>query len=349
MSTRILFVCKNRERSFNRPEVSGSEYSEAYCDKKSSGLSNSVKFVADMLKTAGVECKVVDVQDNNCIDREVSLYKPTHVIIEALWVVPSKFEVLTKLHPTVQWIIRLHSDIPFIANEGIAMEWIYDCAKYDNVLIACNSKRIADELEDLLEQEVLYLPNYYDVESVKNRVIKPIQKNHGEIHIGCFGAVRPLKNHLIQAIAAMQFAHFIGAQLHFHINGSRVEGKGDAVLKNIRKLFEKNLQGHVLVEHDWMTHETFVGLVGQMDLCTQVSFTETYNIVTADAVSQDVPVVTSSEIPFVACAFRAECTDSKDISRKMFTAFVLRKFSFVNKLLLKWNARKAKKQWLATF
>jgi hypothetical protein len=60
-------------------------------------------------------------------------------------------------------------------------------------------------------------------------------------------------------------------------------------------------------------------------------------------------VVTSSEIPFVACAFRTSCTDSKDITRKMLLAHVFRKFSFVNKLLLKWNAHKAKKQWLRSF
>ena len=348
MSSRILFVCKNREQSFNRPEIDEA-YSEFYCTKKSSGLSNSVKFVASMLKEENIECKVVDVQDNNAIDREVTLYKPTHVIIEALWVVPSKFEVLTKLHPSVKWIVRLHSEIPFIANEGIAMEWIFDSAKYPNVVIACNSKRIADDLRNLLCSEVMYLPNYYDVESVKNKVVKPIEKNPGEIHIGCFGAVRPLKNHLIQAGAAMDFADAMGLSLHFHINASRIEGKGDPVLKNIQKLFDKNLKGHKLVEHDWMNHDTFVGLVGQMDISMQVSFTETYNIVTADAVSQGVPVVTSPEIPFVACAFRAHPTDSKSITHKLFSAYLFRKFSFVNKLLLKWNAYKAKKQWLKSF
>ena len=85
------------------------------------------------------------------------------MIIEALWVVPSKFEVLQKLHPNVKWIIRLHSEVPFLANEGIAMEWIFDYMKYDNVIISVNSKRMEREMNIILPKPVLYLPNYYPV------------------------------------------------------------------------------------------------------------------------------------------------------------------------------------------
>jgi hypothetical protein len=71
-----------------------------------------------MLQKSGIESKLSVCTDNNDIDREVNLYKPTHVIIEALWVVPTKFAVLTKLHPKVQWILRLHSEMPCMAGAG---------------------------------------------------------------------------------------------------------------------------------------------------------------------------------------------------------------------------------------
>ena len=90
----------------------------------STGLYNSAQFMNEMLIDGGFDSQMVSVIDNNDIDREVTLHKPTHVIIEALWVVPSKFEVLCKLHPNVKWVIRLHSEIPFLANEGMAMDWI---------------------------------------------------------------------------------------------------------------------------------------------------------------------------------------------------------------------------------
>src|SRR6516165_3286534 len=72
----------------------------------SSGLYNSVRFVVDMLNDNDIEAKMVDVIDNNCIDREVTKFKPTHVIIEAFWVVPEKFDILRPLHPKVKWIVR---------------------------------------------------------------------------------------------------------------------------------------------------------------------------------------------------------------------------------------------------
>jgi hypothetical protein len=40
------------------------------------------------------ESNIVVVLDNNEIDKYVTKYKPTHVIIEALWVVPTKFHIL---------------------------------------------------------------------------------------------------------------------------------------------------------------------------------------------------------------------------------------------------------------
>jgi hypothetical protein len=348
---RILFICKNRDIPYSTTtNESKVDYSDAYCDKKSSGLLNSVKFVAEMLTKSRVECKIADVIDNNCIDREVTEFRPTHVIVEALWVVPSKFDILTKLHPSVHWIIRLHSEIPFLAGEGSAMGWLYDYCKFPQVSVACNSKRIANDLAFLLKSKVLYLPNYYDVKSTESKIVNPIPKDECTLDIGCFGAIRPLKNQLIQAIAAMEFATSKGKKLKFHINGSRVEGKGEGAVKNIRSLFDKNLHGHELVEHEWMNHEAFVGLIGQMDIVMQVSFTETYNIVTADAVAQNVPVVVSNEIAFVAPGFKASCTETPDIVRKLNKAYQFGRFgAYLNAYRLFRNAALAKKQWLKVF
>ena len=105
MSARVLFILKRRQ------DYNAIVHSHVGL---STGLYNSAKFMDDMLQANGVERKLVVVADNNCIDREVTQYKPTHVIIEALWVVPQKFTVLQKLHPNVKWIIRVHSEIPFI-------------------------------------------------------------------------------------------------------------------------------------------------------------------------------------------------------------------------------------------
>lgn len=334
---KVLFICKKRKSYGSGP----------YTQIVSSGLLNSAKFVHDMLVKNGIDSTIVEVVDNNCIDREVALYKPTHVIIEALWVVPSKFEILTKLHPNVKWIIRLHSEIPFIANEGIAMEWVFDYLKYSNVTVSVNSPRAEKDFNYILPEETLFLPNYYPVifNLSKNSTIKC----EDTINIGCFGAVRPLKNHLIQAIAAIEFANELNKNLKFHINVTRIENNGDPVLKNIRNLFLNSK--HELIEHKWLDHNEFVDLISIMDMCLQVSFSETFNIVTADAVNNNVPVVVSPEVQWVSAMFKAIPTSSDDILKKMRFTWMVKniKLQFINKVLLFLYSKKSERIWLEYF
>jgi hypothetical protein len=279
-----------------------------------SGLYNSAKFVSDMLEHMGIESKVVEVVDNNSIDGEVASYKPTHVFIEALWVVPSKFEVLQKLHPMVKWVVRIHSNVPFLANEGIAIDWIKGYAKFGNVRVAPNSRLCMDDLRAVIpEHKLVYLPNYYQFEPPTAHIGTT---DDTTVRIGCFGAIRPLKNQLIQAIAAIRFAATIGKKLEFHINSSRVEQKGCNVLKNLRALFS-DTPDRVLVEHKWLPRSEFLAVIGSMDINMQVSFTETFNIVAADSVNEFVPVIVSDSIGFILPNCYAFPTDGKNISDRL--------------------------------
>jgi hypothetical protein len=321
--TKVLFILKYREVS----DENGGVYSTS---SLSSGLLNSARMVKDMLNTIGLnghhcEAKLVQVIDNNDIDREVFQFKPDVVIIEAIWVVPEKFPVLCKLHPKVKWIIRNHSNIPFLAQEGSAFGWIADYAAQKNVYVATNTKASLDDFRFLVSQrvdtehhghlqnKVLYFPNYYIAEV-------PPQYEHkgkrGEIHVGCFGAIRPLKNHLEQAFAALKFAKTHNAHLFFHMNVGRTESGGSPILKNIRALF-RDSKFATLVEHGWMPHAKFVELIAKMDVSVQVSFSETFNIVTADAVMMGVPVVVSREISWVSPRYQADPTSAEDIMKKM--------------------------------
>jgi hypothetical protein len=153
---KILFILKKKKL-----------YDDAQSTKTiHSGLFNSATFVNQMLNDNGIESHLVQVNDNNCIDREVSKYKPTDVIIEALWVVPEKFEVLHKLHPKVNWIIRLHSEIPFISNEGNAIDWIFKYSEMSEkykIKIAPNTQKMYDDLKNIGVKNLVFLPNYYPV------------------------------------------------------------------------------------------------------------------------------------------------------------------------------------------
>lgn len=287
----------------------------------STGLLNSATFMVDMLIAQGIDARLEVAIDNNCIDRLVTKHRPTHAIIEALWVVPSKFTILTKLHPSIQWIIRVHSEMPFLAGEGMAMDWIGDYANSTNVTIGVNAPRMLSEIQTYLkikqqwsdeqmDKKVFYLPNYYP-QTYKS---KQYEINKEYIDIGCFGAVRPLKNHILQAIAALKFAESIDKKLNFHINVGRLEMKGEPVLNNLRSLFRHLFdQGHRLVEHEWTPRDGFLELCEKMDIGLQVSFSETFNIVGADIISQGVPLVGSIEIPWMNDVYTARAQYSDEI------------------------------------
>ena len=329
---KILFILKQRNI-----------YSDGVYSNVDSGLQNSARFVNDMLVKNKVDSTLVQVVDNNEIDKYCTIHKPDVVIIEAIWVVPSKFEVLKKLHPNITWIIRLHSELPFLANEGVAMEWLKEYVKYDNVFIGSNSIYLIDALSPYLGTNIIYLPNYYKVTS-KEPVIK--ENNYGEINVGIFGAIRPMKNALTQAVAAINYANMNNLKLRLHINTARVEQKGENVLKNLRALFVDTR--HELVEHAWLKHSDFVKLVGTMDICLQVSISETYNIVAADVVNQRVPVVTTDEIPFVNSF--SSVNSNKNVENIIYTMKFNLRFKTVltilNKFYLFVNSKRAKMVWM---
>jgi hypothetical protein len=305
---RTLFILKYRHQSGGSKTL-----------LKHSGLFNSAMFVHEMLLANGYDSRLVQVIDNNEIDRQVTLNKPDVVIIEALWVVPEKFEVLRKLHPNVKWIIRLHSELPFLSNEGIAMDWINRYVVQPNVFVSANSERAQRDLSKYLaahantelKDKLVYLPNYYPTS--KNAVGSKLFVNGDTINVGCFGAIRPMKNHLLQAAAAVQYAEKHGLRCNFHINAGRVEARGDEVLKNLRAFFDGLGTKHNLVEHGWLDRRDFLQLVKTMDIGLQASLSETFNIVSADFVSQDVPIVTSSEVSWMPKFFVASPTDTESI------------------------------------
>jgi hypothetical protein len=287
---RVLFILKRSSYGYS-------------CGDKAGGLLNSCRFIVEMLRDAGLHSKIAVVTDNNDIDREVTLYRPDVCIIEALWVVPEKFDILSRLHPNVKFVVRIHSDLPFLANDGIAFSWIFGYIAR-GVFVAANKARTVRDLIKLTSSDnILFMPNFY-----------PITKHHftrsydPDLNIGCFGAIRPLKNQLAQAVAAIEYANGAGRTLFFHMNGTRQEQGGERTLKNIRALFYATR--HVLVLHPWLHHHEFLRLMKRMDLSMSVSFSETFCITAADAVAVSTPLVCSDQVPFADS--RSIVTDPTD-------------------------------------
>lgn len=352
MSNKILFILKKREDVIDK---------EKNIKKViQTGLFNSSTYLNNILNEMGILSNIEIAIDNNCIDRLVTKHRPTHVIIEALWVVPTKFIILCKLHPTVKWIVRLHSETPFIACEGIAMQWVTKYILFQNVFVGVNSTRMLREMKEVfkikfdntetINKKFIYLPNYYPIDNVDVKDYKSTLEKD-TINISCFGAIRPLKNQLMQAITAIEFANKIKKKLRFHINATRHEGNGLPVYHNLKYLFEDlDVNKYELIEHPWYDKEEFHKICEEIDIGLQVSFSETFNIVCCDLLKQGVPIITSTDIVWSDPKYQANPTDSLDIVNKMLVTYSnLKENVDANVKSLNDYLNKTKEAWFAEF
>jgi len=340
---RVLFICKKRTKFYG----------------PSFGLINSCKFIVNALRDEGIHAMVVVVNDNNDIDAVVHRYKPSHVFIEALWVVPEKFKQLLPMYPKVKWYVRIHSKIPFLANEGMAMHWMreyYEVSKsFSNFYLSANSKETCNSFFRAYGIPVFYFPNIYhpncddddnDHKHDDDDDLKLPDPSTNRINVGCFGAIRPFKNQLNQAFAAITFANQRKRYINFHINFDRCEQGGGAVLKNLDYAFKDT--PHLLVYHPWMIHRRFVELVKRMDLGLQVSFSETFDIVAADFVWNDVAIVGSPEVFWLDKKYMADPNGMESIVDRLNFAYdgIKTNKQKINKKKLKEYNENATEVWL---
>lgn len=309
----------------------GFQYS--YGGAKAGLYNSSIMTSNQLIDKLGVEAKVKVVFDANSIDREVSIYRPNIVILEALWVTPQKLKEIKALHKNVKFVVRIHSEVPFLANEGIGVEWIKEYSLIPGVIVGLNSILAYNDFQRATIGDYAYLPNIYEdvhlpktnnIKKVINKIAKIFLGNPSEkeikkvskiVNIGSFGAIRPLKNNLIQAFAAIEFGNLFNKTIVFHVNSSRMEHGGETVVRNIRSLFEGG--PHVLVEHGWLPRPAFLQLVSEMDLGMQLSFNESFNIVAADFVQQRVPIIVSETIEWMPNIAKTSTIDSSKIVDKI--------------------------------
>ena len=272
---KILFILK--DRFYNKSH------------SKSYGLINSSKQVAAYLESLGHECKIVQVIDSNCIDKEVYEYKPNMVIIEALWVSGNKMKELIQIprYKHIKWVIRVHSDIGFLSAETFGLKYINDYInlKKENLFVSCNNLEFNHYLSLTLQYPFVYLPNIIEIEFRKH-----YEEYKNYIDIGCFGSLRILKNQCYQAMCAIAAADELEKILKFHITVDvNIDDKNEIlnpVLKNLEELFENS--PHELVKHYWLENDEFHHLIKKMDIGLQLSYTESFNIVSADFVNMGV-------------------------------------------------------------
>jgi hypothetical protein len=100
-----------------------------------------------------------------------------------------------------------------------------------------------------------------------------------------------------------------------------------------------------LVENGWQTWPQFRQTVRHMHLLLQPSYTESFNVVTADGVAEGVPSVVSDAIHWVPDNWKAKVDDANDIARVGRRLLESRRAPLQGLAALKKHNREAMRAW----
>jgi glycosyltransferase involved in cell wall biosynthesis len=271
------------------------------------GLGVSALKNAEYLRHHGYDAHVFAAKHIVDIVDAIRKHELTHVVIAAPWLSALDVDTMVRHFRHVQFGIVSHSNIGFLQADPGALKLLRQYAliaeEVCNLKIGGNSFVFAHWFQEVYGGQLLVLPNLYQLEESKER-----HQCDDVIRIGSFGAIRPQKNVMTSAAAAVLLARRTGRQVEFHVSTGREDGGGNMILNAIRQMLTQ-VQGIELVERHWSDWREFKRIVRSMDILFQMSYTESFNMVTADGVNEGVPTVTSDAIVWVPDEWKAKADD----------------------------------------
>ena len=283
------------------------------------GLGVAAINTAKMLKASGIDVRIWPIVSAQDLSLQLAANPAvTHAAVSAPWIPTLDFQRLLTAFPHIEFVVNCHSNVGFLGADtnGVVLirQYLNLAMANLNFHVAANSLRGSRWLDGVYEQDahrVLYLPNLYFLENPDTN--RPLWTS-GILRIGIFGAIRPLKNFASAVAAAMQIGRDLRADLEITMSSGRTEGGGDGVLASIRAMVDK-VPRVTLKESGWQTWPEFRALVRSMNLLIQPSYTESFNMVTADGVAEGVPSVVSEAIDWAPPHWQAPVDDAIGIAR----------------------------------
>jgi hypothetical protein len=280
------------------------------------GLGVAALNTSKVLARAGVEARVWPVAQAGEIGARLAAWPDaTHVVVSAPWIPSADLLGLTQAHPEVTFAVNCHSNVGFLQADPGGMRLFGEGMEVErgsaNFHMAGNSRRFVEWAEETFAGPCAYLPNLYylDEHTPQNR--PPFQG--GVMRIGAFGATRPLKNLMSAAGAALTISRDLDADLELWVNTGREEG-GASILRAIREMYGIARHARV-VEAGWASWPNHRKNVARMDLLISCSYTESFNMITADGVAEGVASVVSSAIDWAPSHWQAPVDDVLAIAR----------------------------------
>jgi glycosyltransferase involved in cell wall biosynthesis len=240
----------------------------------------------------------------------------SHLVISAPWILTANLATLASQNPDLEIAVVSHSNIGFLQADPRAIELLRQGSELEqgcpNFHVAANSQRFQTWWQSTYGTAMTLLPNMYPVGPARTRAMW----QRGTLRLGCFCAIRPYKNVLTAAAAALEVGQRLRVtDLEFWISGGRHENGGQTIVAAIQQMY-LNMPRAKVVEQSWQSWPQFLTTVGSMDLLLQPSYTEGFNMVTADGIAQGVASVVSDAIAWAPRNWQAATDAASDIANK---------------------------------
>ena len=192
------------------------------------GLGVSQMHTATTLRRNGYWTKVVPIVSPEDIRKELlgTVYHEipySHVVMAAPWIEIQDLQKLAYDWHDTNFVVICHSNCAFLSADTGAVKRLRELAGLQlhapNFHLAGNSTRFSHWADYAYGHKILRLPNLYDCATLKTP--SPHARLRDHLRIGCFGAMRPLKNMFTAACATMEIAERLGADVEFHVTTGR--------------------------------------------------------------------------------------------------------------------------------
>jgi hypothetical protein len=278
------------------------------------GLGVAAINTAKVLRREGIKTDVWPIVSATDLRNRLRAEPVGEVIISAPWIPALEMQSLSNEFPQTQFTINCHSNVGFLQADRNGMRLVREMMEMElataNVHLAGNSRRFCNWIRTAFGAPCVYLPNLYWIES------DPVWRqpfSGGTLRIGTFGATRPLKNLMTAAGAALEISRTLRVPLELWLSAGRAEGGGEGILAAVKEMLN-GLPNVTLILNGWQTWSSFRRTVGHMHLLLQPSYTESFNMVTADGIAEGVPSVVSNAIDWAPRDWKADVDDVLDIA-----------------------------------
>lgn len=278
------------------------------------GLGVAALNTSKVLRAHGIEAEVWPIV--NAADLRSRLDKTiSHVVVSAPWIPSQEWQRMTIDHPNITFAVNCHSNVGFLQADSNGVKLVREAMEIErgtwNLRVAGNSRKFCGWLRAAYTAPCAYLPNLYFLDST-NPPRRALWQG-GTLRIGAFGATRPLKNLMSAAGAAIDIAARLRADLELWLSAGRTEGGGG--IMNAVHAMTSGLPHVKVVENGWQSWPQFRSTVRHMHLLLQPSYTESFNMVTADGIAEGVPSVVSEAIDWSPRHWQASIDNVLDIAR----------------------------------